>query len=114
MKIAIPIAEGSLAMHFGHCEQFAILDVDEEGSIISRKDETPPAHEPGVLPEWLHGLGVTCVIAGGMGSRAQQLFMSRGVKVLVGVPNDSPEELAMAFVAGTLSSGDNICSHCFV
>ena len=29
MKIAIPLANGQLAMHFGHCEQFALIDVDE-------------------------------------------------------------------------------------
>ena len=26
--IAIPVAGGQLCMHFGHCEQFALLDVD--------------------------------------------------------------------------------------
>lgn len=29
MKIAIPMAGGQLCMHFGHCEQFALVDVDE-------------------------------------------------------------------------------------
>ena len=28
MKIAIPLAAGRLCMHFGHCEQFALVDVD--------------------------------------------------------------------------------------
>lgn len=30
MKIAIPVAEGKLCMHFGHCEVFALFDVNEE------------------------------------------------------------------------------------
>jgi len=29
VKIAIPLANGRLAMHFGHCEQFALFEVDE-------------------------------------------------------------------------------------
>ena len=29
MKIAIPLAAGRLCMHFGHCEQFALVEVDE-------------------------------------------------------------------------------------
>ena len=28
MKVAIPLANGKLAMHFGHCERFALIDVD--------------------------------------------------------------------------------------
>jgi len=27
VKIAIPLADGRLAMHFGHCEHFALVDV---------------------------------------------------------------------------------------
>ncbi len=111
MKIAIPIVEGSLAMHFGHCEQFAVLEVDDTGKILSKSNETPPAHAPGVLPEWLHGLGATHVVAGGMGSRAQQLFVGKGIQVIVGAPSETPEELVSAFVSGKLASGDNICDH---
>jgi hypothetical protein len=29
MKIAIPLASGKLCAHFGHCEQMALLEVDE-------------------------------------------------------------------------------------
>ena len=28
LTIAIPTAEGRLAMHFGHCQEFAIFEVD--------------------------------------------------------------------------------------
>jgi len=111
MKIAIPLAEGSLAMHFGHCDQFAVMDVDEEGNVVSREDKTPPAHEPGVLPAWLHELGVTHIIAGGMGSRAQGLFRQNGIEVIVGAPFGTPEQLAEACIGGTLDSGENICGH---
>jgi len=30
MRIAIPVSEGQLAQHFGHCEMFALLDVDPD------------------------------------------------------------------------------------
>jgi ATP-binding protein involved in chromosome partitioning len=54
IKIAIPMAEDKLCLHFGHCERFALLDVDLTGrKIISRADAVPPPHEPGVLPRWL-------------------------------------------------------------
>jgi len=112
MRIAIPIAEGKLCMHFGHCEQFALIDVDEKTKTIKEKNMvTPPPHEPGVLPKWLHEKGANVIIAGGMGSRAQALFAENGVKVVVGVPSVPAEQLVDAYMEGTLQSGANVCDH---
>jgi ATP-binding protein involved in chromosome partitioning len=112
MRYAIPLAEGRLCMHFGHCQQFAILEVDPESKTVSgRTDETPPPHEPGVLPRWLAEKGVTVVIAGGMGQRAQALFGEAGIETLVGAPAEEPEALVRAHLEGTLQSGANVCDH---
>ena len=111
MKIAIPVAEGKLAMHFGHCEKFAFIEADEDGKIISNEELTPPAHEPGVLPAWLHEKGATHIISGGMGSRAQNLFAQNGIKVIVGAPSQTPEEIVEAYLNGSLATGDNVCDH---
>ena len=111
-RIAIPLADGRLCAHFGHCQQFALLDVDEKtGKATTQKLLTPPPHEPGVLPSWLHGLGATVIIAGGMGQRAQQIFEQNGIKVVVGAPAQSPEQLVADYVAGTLATGANLCDH---
>jgi len=112
MRIAIPLAAGRLCMHFGHCEQFALVDVDEaahkgRGTTLL----TPPPHEPGLLPRWLHEQGADVVIAGGMGQRAQQLFAQSGIRVLVGAPADTPESIVEAYLKGTLVSGRNTCDH---
>ena len=112
MKVAIPMAEGRLCAHFGHCQQFALLDVDEKtGKPTAQKLLTPPPHEPGVLPRWLHELGANVIIAGGMGNRAQQLFVESGIKVVVGAPTQTPEQLVADYLAGTLQSGTNLCDH---
>ena len=112
MKVAIPLAQGKLTLHFGHCEQFAIIDVSEETKeIASREDLTPPAHEPGVLPRWLHEQNVNVIIAGGMGQRAQQLFTQNDIKVVVGASSAEPEALVTAYLQGTLETGSNACDH---
>ncbi len=112
MKIAIPLVQGNLSMHFGHCEQFAIVEVDETTKKIGETELlTPPAHEPGALPRWLHEQGATVIIAGGMGMRAQQLFTQSGIAVVVGAPSQQPEELVSAYLAESLETGDNICDH---
>ncbi len=112
MKIAIPIADGKLCMHFGHCGQFALIEVDEtEKKVTGSQMLTPPAHEPGVLPRWLHKQGVGIIIAGGMGQRAQAMFVENGIRVVVGAPALSPEELVTSYLRGTLVSGANLCDH---
>ncbi len=112
MKIAVPIADGRLCMHFGHCQQFAIVEADDQTKEIRNTELlTPPLHEPGVLPRWLAEQGAEVIIAGGMGQRAQQLFTSSGIAVVVGAPADEPEALAAAYLAGTLQSGQNVCDH---
>jgi len=112
MRIAIPVAAGRLSMHFGHCDEFVLFDVDtEEKSILDRKSLAPPAHEPGSLPRWLGANGVNLIISGGMGSRAQQLFAADGINVLVGAPSESPEMVVSAYLEGTLETGDNVCAH---
>jgi ATP-binding protein involved in chromosome partitioning len=112
MKIAIPLANGLLCMHFGHCAQFAIIDVDEKKKeIIKREDVTPPPHEPGLLPKWLNERDVNFIIAGGMGSRAQTLFTQNNISVIVGAPAQSPEQLLIDFLNGELQSGTNVCDH---
>jgi len=112
VRIAIPTAEGKLAMHFGHCEQFALIDVDPQAKqVLKTEFETPPPHEPGVLPRWLAGKGAGVIIAGGMGSRAQALFARQNIQVVVGAPSDAPEVIAQAYLDGSLVSGDNVCDH---
>ena len=112
MKIAIPLADGKLTAHFGHCGQFAIVDVDPESKTITGQVVLdPPPHEPGVLPAWLAEQGASLVIAGGMGQRAQMLFGEHGIEVIVGAPVDTPEALVSDYLAETLQTGDNVCDH---
>ena len=110
MKFAIPLAQGVLCAHFGHSEQFAIVDT-ENGQVKTKELLTPPPHEPGVLPRWLQELGVNVVIAGGMGQRAQDLFNQNGIRVVVGAPNEEPESLIQNYLTGALVTGENICDH---
>ncbi len=99
-------------MHFGHCEKFVLIEVDEKSKeILNKNYHQPPPHEPGMLPRWLGELGVNLIIAGGMGSRAQELFASNNIAVLVGAQGISPDELVNAYLDSTLKTGENCCDH---
>jgi len=107
---ALPVANGQLAAHFGHSEQFAFVDT-AEGRILGIDLRTPPPHEPGVIPRWLGEQGAHVVIAGGLGARAQEMLEENGIEVLVGAPMGSPESLVNMFLKGQLDSGPNVCDH---
>ena len=111
MKIAIPLEEEKLCSHFGHCQNFAILETDEAGNIIARNDFPSPPHEPGMLPKWLIEQDVNLIIAGGMGGHAQGLLVEKGIKIVIGAPEDTPENLVKSYVDGKLISGKNPCDH---
>lgn len=112
LKIAIPTVNGQLCQHFGHCEKIALLEVDQEDNkILNLQGLTPPAHEPGVLPEWLHNQGADVIIAGGMGQKAQQMFARNGIKVVVGASESPPETIVAAYLEGKLMTGKNVCDH---
>ncbi|MBF0397517.1 MAG: NifB/NifX family molybdenum-iron cluster-binding protein [Desulfobacterales bacterium] len=109
MRFAIPLADGKLTSHFGHCQNFALIDV-EKNKISKKEILIPPPHEPGVLPKWLSDLGTNIVIAGGMGHRAMSLFEQAGIKLVIGAPVDSPENLVMSYLSNNLVSSENLCS----
>jgi predicted Fe-Mo cluster-binding NifX family protein len=110
MKFAIPLVNGKLTLHFGHCQQFALIEVEGD-QIIDKQLVVPPPHEPGVLPQWLHSQGVNFVIAGGMGNRALSLFAGNDIKVITGAPPEEPEALIESYLQKTLKTGENLCDH---
>jgi ATP-binding protein involved in chromosome partitioning len=112
MRFAIPVSGGVVSPHFGHCEQFALIDVDEARKTIVRKQfVASPGHEPGLLPVWLAEQGASIIMAGGMGSRAQALFQENHIDVIIGVMESDPEKAVLNYLSGSLATGDNICDH---
>jgi len=109
MKIAVAVEAGQVAPHFGRCQSYLVADVTD-GQIGVRQQVQSPGHEPGVLPAMLHDLGVECVIAGGMGPRAQGMFEQYGISTIVGVSGAAPDALSQ-FANGTLEGGDSTCDH---
>ena len=112
LVIAIPIAGGRLCTHFGHCEWFALVEVDTANrQVLNSRQLHPPAHQPGVLPRWLHEQGVNLIIAGGMGRRAQDIFAEHGIEVIVGAPVELPDQIVETYLDGALQPGENACDH---
>lgn len=108
--IAIPLENGILCQHFGHCTEFALVEVHEK-QVVNKSIVIPPPHEPGLLPAWLGKQGVTHVIAGGMGKHAKDLFNQNNISVHTGAESKNAEELVYDWIEGNLTSSGNSCDH---
>ena len=107
---AIPTIGKQLCAHFGHCEKFAIVETNDH-QVVNIKYIDPPVHQPGTYPKFLAGQGVSTIISGGMGIKAQQLFTQNDIEVFLGINADSPEKLVELYLNDHLESGQNLCDH---
>jgi len=110
IKIAIPVYNQKLTAHFGHCQNFAVVNTSNN-KIDNIEYLDPPVHQPGVYPKFLADQGVKVIIAGGMGQKAQDLFHQNNIEVIIGVHDGTPMDLAKQYLDGILTSGNNLCDH---
>ncbi|MGB4230153.1 MAG: NifB/NifX family molybdenum-iron cluster-binding protein, partial [Bacteroidales bacterium] len=89
---------------------FAIVNVEND-TITEIKEIVPPDHVPGLYPKWIAQIGVTDVIAGGMGQKAIELFNQQKINVFVGAPVKTAEELVIDFLNNNLNLNANYCDH---
>ncbi|HPO02917.1 MAG TPA: NifB/NifX family molybdenum-iron cluster-binding protein [Treponemataceae bacterium] len=111
MRIAVPVAEGRLNLHFGHCAGFDVFEVSADKKASGKSYIEAPPHEPGLLPRFLGEKGITHIIAGGMGTRARDLFTERGIVVITGAQPGASDEIVNQFLSGMLITGANACDH---
>ncbi len=109
MKIAIATDGTQVANHFGRCQSYTIVEI-ENNEILKKSIIDNPGHEPGFLPKFLSEKGVNCILAGGMGPRAINLFEEKNVEAIVGV-HGSIDKVIEDFLNHNIEVGDSKCSH---
>jgi predicted Fe-Mo cluster-binding NifX family protein len=107
---AIPTIDKQLCMHFGHCQEFAIVETDDK-KIVNVQYLSPPVHQPGTYPRFLASKGVSTIISGGMGVKAQEIFAQNNIEVFMGIQANQPEKLVEQYLTHEIVSGDNLCDH---
>lgn len=109
MIVAVATEGDMVAQHFGRCPEYTLFKLID-GSVREEKVIANPGHEPGFLPGFLAQMGVNCIIAGGMGPRAQSLFAGENIETFIGI--SGPIRVIIdAYLAGKLQSGESTCDH---
>ncbi|MBE0478659.1 NifB/NifX family molybdenum-iron cluster-binding protein [Candidatus Aerophobetes bacterium] len=107
MKIAISTDKETVSSHFGRCPSFTIVEI-EEGKLKKKEKITNPGHHPGFLPDFFQKQGVECIVCGGMGQRAQELFAQKDIEAILGVQGKI-DEVVDEFLKGKLKGGNSLC-----
>jgi predicted Fe-Mo cluster-binding NifX family protein len=110
VRLVIPIERfdterSPIFPHFGRAPEFAVIDLSEEGRVVSIKSERNVGEHSGG-----HGGAETVVtslkpdalVVKGMGPRGLAAFQSSGI-IVFGSPADSVGEAVEAYLAGRLS-----------
>lgn len=107
MKIAISTAGDRVAEHFGRCREYTIVEI-ENGEIKNRETLSNPGHQKGFLPKFLKEKNVDCVITGGIGRKAINLFEDLNIKVMVGITG-TIDSVIQDFISGDIEEGESLC-----
>ena len=81
---AISTDRGFVSPHFGRCQTYTLVDI-ENGTVKTRKTINNPGHSPGVIPQFLFNQGVKRIICGGIGARARGYFQELGIEMITGI-----------------------------
>ena len=111
MKIAIPTSEGKLCAHFGHCDEFSIVDVNLDNGEINITTATPENGVSCQCASWIAEQNVNIVLAGGIGSRPSAALEELGIEVIAGCPSIEIETLVKSYINKQLEVGINSCGH---
>jgi len=112
LKIAVPSSmpgglDAQLSAHFGHCEVFTLVEV-EDGSITGASRLPNVEHHEGgclVPVRLLADAGVEVLIAGGMGMRPLLGFMDAGIEVWRG-SSETVRKAVESYLDGSLEALD--------
>ncbi len=112
MKIALPARDGIIDGHFGHCDYFCVVSVDD-GKIVDEKRVDPPAgcgcksNIVSILAE----MGVTVMLAGNMGQGAVNVLGNQGIKVYRGCSGGLTDAVEQWLAGNVVDSGENCSDH---
>jgi len=111
-KIALPVtAEKLIDGHFGHCEYYAVYTISDDNTISdirSFRSEEGCGCKSNVA-SLLAEMGVTVMLAGGIGAGAIQVLNNQGITVVRGCSGDATEAV-MQFISGNLADSGESCS----
>jgi predicted Fe-Mo cluster-binding NifX family protein len=99
---------GDVCGHFGHTPFFVVAEI-VDGKVTTSRAVASPGHGEGCnMPTFVHSLGASTVIVGGIGAGAVNGLAARNIEVIAGASGNAGDTLK-SHAAGTLVRGEPGC-----
>ena len=111
-KIVLHVSDGHIDDHFGHCDHYSIVSVDDSGKILGIEDMPSPQGcgcKSGVAAVFKEK-GITVMLAGNMGAGALNKLNESGLTVIRGC-HGRIMDVVNDYLAGRLSDSGESCIH---
>jgi predicted Fe-Mo cluster-binding NifX family protein len=110
-KIALPVTMGNqIDGHFGHCEFYSIYTVSDSNEILKAEliKSTQGCGCKSNIAAELAEMGVTVMLAGGIGGGAINVLNQNGIEVVRGC-SGSASDAVTQYLAGLISDSGESC-----
>ncbi|MEE0229345.1 MAG: NifB/NifX family molybdenum-iron cluster-binding protein [Peptococcaceae bacterium] len=111
MLIALPTRDGKIDDHFGHCDHYTVITV-ENGKVIATESLPSPEGcgcKSDIAPTMAR-MGIRLLLAGNMGDGALTVLRNNGIKVIRGCKGPI-EDVIADYLAGKLVDNQITCDH---
>lgn len=110
MKIAIPTRDGHIDNHFGHCDHYTILTIENKEIIETATLPSPQGCgcKSGIADE-LARIGVKVMLAGNMGEGAKNKLEAAGITVVRGCTGPV-EVVVKGYLTGFIVDNGQSCA----
>ena len=113
MKIALPSRNNNIDDHFGHCEYFTVLTIDQQNKQITTSETVQSPAGCGCksnIASTLAEIGVKVMLAGNMGEGAVRVLNNSGIDVVRGCSGEI-NTVALNWLKGSLVDSGDSCDH---
>ena len=112
-KIAVPVTQtGEIDNHFGHCDSYDVFSISGEDKIegIANIKSAQGCGCKSNIASDLAQLGVTVLLAGGIGNGAVNVLTTNGIEVVKGCSGNALS-VVKKYLAGAIVDAGEICQH---
>ncbi len=113
MKIALPVNNDSkIDGHFGHCKYYNVYTITENNKVdrVERIDSPQGCGCKSDIASVLAQMGVSVMLAGGIGNGAVNVLNNAGIEVIRGCSGNIDEVVA-EYLNGNISDNGINCQH---
>jgi predicted Fe-Mo cluster-binding NifX family protein len=112
MKIALPTRDGKIDSHFGHCEYYTIVEINDNKEIVSKEILEAPqvCGCKSNIAFILSDMGVEWMLAGNMGQGAVNVLSAQNINVVRGCSGEV-DTVVKDWLQGKIQDNLTTCDH---